>query len=136
MALKSLAKLNTSKWEVEAGRSRGVCDVILYVNTGETELEFMAKLKDVKYSDILAYIDFLKYLQKLQQEKVKSVATKNGKLNLSKNKVVTELGVIFEEWTNGVHITSRKQLNDLIAEKSQNVNWLDFIAFIWSLNCQ
>jgi len=43
-------------------RSRGVCDVILYVNTGETEMEFMAKLKDVKYSEILAYIGLLNYL--------------------------------------------------------------------------
>ena len=91
----------------------------------------MAKLKDVKYSEILAYIDFLKYLQKLQPEKVKSVATKNGKINPSKNKVVTELGVIFEERINGVHITSRKQLSDLIAEKSQNVELICLLLCLY-----
>ena len=52
-------------------RSRGVCDVILFANTGKTELEYMSELKEVKYSEVLAKIDFLNYLQKLQQEKQK-----------------------------------------------------------------
>jgi hypothetical protein len=60
--------INVAQYDQMGGRScrnRGVCDVILYVNTGESENEYMTRLKDVKYSDVVNYIEFLNYLQSM-----------------------------------------------------------------------
>ena len=46
-------------------RSRGVCDGMLYVNTGDDESTFIRKLKTADYDEILKYIEFLQHLKHL-----------------------------------------------------------------------
>ena len=43
----------------------GICEAILYINNGETEMEFMSRAKNTPYSELLAYAEFLNYLKKL-----------------------------------------------------------------------
>jgi dsDNA-binding SOS-regulon protein len=101
-------------------RTRGVCEGYLYVNTGDTEMEFMSKLKTVKYMEILDYIEFLNYMKALQTAPAKAEVTKNGKLNMAKVVAVPELQVIYEEWIKGNTVGSLKELKELMAEKKEN----------------
>ena len=43
-------------------RSRGVCDGILYVNSGDDESTFLRKLKTPDYDEVLKYIELLQHV--------------------------------------------------------------------------
>ena len=44
-------------------RSRGVCDGILYVNSGDDESTFIRKLKTPDYDEVLKYIELLQHVK-------------------------------------------------------------------------
>ena len=47
-------------------RARGVCDGILYVNTGEDEATYMRRIRVADYCKMLDFIELLENLSVLQ----------------------------------------------------------------------
>jgi hypothetical protein len=48
-------------------RSRGVCDGVLYINTGEDEAQFWKRIKVADFSKALNYISLLKEIRDLSK---------------------------------------------------------------------
>jgi hypothetical protein len=53
-------------------RSRGICTGIVYVNTGEDEKAFLKRIRELKYHQLVSYIDFLNTLKSLQVQGIQA----------------------------------------------------------------
>jgi type I site-specific restriction endonuclease len=91
-------------------RSRGVCDGLLYVNTGDDEMTFLSKLKLIPYSEIIDYITFLKHLAKLQLNPTKCETVKTGKMSHKTTVLLPEVEALHYEWLSGNWLES---INDI-----------------------
>jgi hypothetical protein len=100
-------------------RSRGVCDGLLYVNTGDDEMTFLSKLKLVPYSEIIDYITLLKHLEKLHLNPTKNELVKTGKMSHKQTAVLPEVEALHEEWLNGNWLESMSDLYEAVEKKKK-----------------
>ena len=66
-------------------RTRGVCDGVLYVNTGEDEATYMRRIRVTDYNRMLEFVELLENLKVLQLNPTKPALDKKGKPILMKN---------------------------------------------------
>ena len=63
----------------------GVCDGVLYVNTGEDEATYMRRIRVTDYNRMLEFVELLENLKVLQLNPTKPALDKKRKPNLMKN---------------------------------------------------
>ena len=95
-------------------RTRGVCDGILYVNTGEDETTFRRRIKAVSYSEVLDYIKLLQKLAKLSEAPTKIENVKQGKVTNVKVTALPEVEALYKEWSQGRYIISLDGLKQAV----------------------
>ena len=59
-------------------RTRGVCDGILYVNTGEDAMSFLRRIRTTNFSETDAHIKLLQHLKTLSANSKKTDEIKGG----------------------------------------------------------
>ena len=100
-----------------SNRARGICEAILYVNTGEKGPAYRQRIQTTRYSETAAYIRLLMSFQKLQANPTEPELYKSGKPNPKKFQVISEVEVLCDEWNEGSYVTSLKELNRLVELK-------------------
>ena len=61
-----------------SNRARGICDGVVYVNTGEDEATFLRRIRLGNYSETKDLIELLTHLRKLQGSPFKTEQVKQG----------------------------------------------------------
>jgi hypothetical protein len=77
-----------------SNRSRGICDGVIYVNTGEDEAAFLKRIKMGSYSETRELIQLLAHLSKLQEKPVKNETIKQGRGVLVVSVVVPDVAAL------------------------------------------
>jgi hypothetical protein len=100
-----------------SNRSRGICDGVLYANTGEKEAAFLRRIKMGSYSETRELIQFLAHLGKIQGKPVKNETIKQGRANVTVTVVVPDVAALHAACMEEKWVTSLKSLRDLVAVK-------------------
>jgi hypothetical protein len=81
-----------------SNRARGVCDGVIYVNTGEDEAAFLKRIKMGSYSETRELIQLLAHLRKLQGKPVKNETIKQGRGNVVVSVVLPDVAALHEAY--------------------------------------
>jgi hypothetical protein len=91
-------------------RTRGICDAIMFANTGEDAKTLLERIQVTSYKVTLDYIKFLNFLKKLQMAPVKEVQPVFGKKGVTKSIVEPEVVTLYKKWTQTIWLRSVKEL--------------------------
>lgn len=100
-------------------RSRGVCDGVLYINTGDDEATFLRKIRLLDYNRVLDYIELLKAVLNLSKAHPKVYQGKQKSGAQVKSPIAPEIEAIYQAWTEGKYFKTDKELKAAVAEVKQ-----------------
>ena len=93
-----------------SNRSRGICDGLLFVNTGEDEKTYLRRIRMMNFSEAKNLIELLALLSNVQANPFKTEQVKLGKGLVSKTRVMPEVKALHQAYVDNIWIVCIREL--------------------------